>query len=240
MKRKKIWLVVLFIVLVAIMSACGQRETPTLESANPVPAFTLEQLKEHINFNSANFITSDDGDALFRTGLGFPGDGTGGTSFVSTESPDAVWASAPPVTHGNEQFTLFAAAMMPGGNLGILNIPRMGLTVNVYDIPDEIEAMRTGVAHLRETSAWVGNVGIAGHDSGQGDFFRNLNQLEVGDEIRFTTALGTKTYSVVSSMVVHESNWELLQRTADNRITLVTCVQFDGSRRLLVQAVEVS
>lgn len=205
----------------------------------PAPVFTLEQLQASINFDTAEFITAEDGDVFISASPGFVPRVGSGTSFRSFDGPDSVWADAPPISHGSPSFTLFDAVVMPEGNLGILQIPRIDLTVNVYDVPDEVEAMRHGLAHLRETSAWVGNVGLAGHDSGEGDFFRNLNQLSEGDEIFFTTGLGTKTYRVVSSTVVHESDWSLFGMTEDNRLTLLTCVQFDRAQRLVVQAVQV-
>ena len=241
MKIKKILTLLLVVVMAVSIAACSRQEIQEEDDFADIPAFTQEELRAAINFDDAVFITGADEDVVIPSSApDVDVDLSNSTAFRSYETPDAVWNNAPPASHGSPDFTLFEAVQMSGGNLGILQIPRIDLTVNVYDTPDEIEAMRTGVAHLRETSAWVGNVGLAGHDSGQGDFFRRLYQLQNGDEIRFTTGLGEKTYQVVTNVVVHESNWDMLGRTQDNRITLVTCVQHDGSQRRIVQAVQVA
>jgi len=240
LKLKALLVAVTATALALGISGCSNAPNEPVIAAPPAPAFTLEQLQASINFNDANFVTADDGEVVFGSNREAPTPNPYSTAFRSMGGPDGVWNGAPPVSHGSPQFTLFDAVAMEGGNLGILQIPKINLTVNVYDTPDEIEAMRHGVAHLRETSAWVGNVGLAGHDSGEGDFFRNLNQLVIGDEIRFTTAAGEKTYRVESSAVVHESDWSLFGMTSDNRLTLVTCVQTDASMRLVVQALEIT
>ena len=249
---KKIQAVFLVLVLCFTFVACSNagnepiaKDDSLAQARELKPAFTLEELSATIDFNAAEtrgaFITADQGDVTVSTGRA-RGDGEAGinesTSFRSNMGPDSVW-DGQPINYGNDSFTLPDAVMMPDGSLGSLSIPKIGLMVSVYDAEDEIEAMVHGVAHMRETSCWAGNVGLAGHDSGVNTFFADLHKLVAGDEIILTTALGVRTYRVVASEIVDEYDWSYFRRTEDNRITLLTCVQFDGSKRLIVQGIEV-
>ena len=38
--------------------------------------------------------------------------------------------------------------------------------------------------------------------------------------------------------VINETDWSLLESTDDNRLTLITCVKGQSSKRLCVQAIE--
>lgn len=67
-----------------------------------------------------------------------------------------------------------------------------------------------------------------------------IKDLEPGDEITYTTSLGTRTYEVETVVKIRNNDWSYLEATSDNRITLVTCVAGDSSRRWCVQAIEAS
>ena len=68
--------------------------------------------------------------------------------------------------------------------------------------------------------------------------FGKLKKLKPGDEMSYTTKLGTRTYVVDSVSKISDTDWSKLQYTSDNRLTLITCVEDVGSQRLCVQAVE--
>ena len=81
-------------------------------------------------------------------------------------------------------------------------------------------------------------MGICGHNRGVTNHFGKIHTLEKGDEIEYSTKLGTRIYQVVSVMKIEETDFSHLQRTSDNRITLITCVNDQPSKRWCVQAVE--
>ncbi|MFG6351910.1 MAG: sortase, partial [Oscillospiraceae bacterium] len=55
----------------------------------------------------------------------------------------------------------------------------------------------------------------------------------------YTTIYGTSTYAVSMVKIIANNDWSYLQGTADNRITLTTCLENHPESRVMVQAVEV-
>jgi LPXTG-site transpeptidase (sortase) family protein len=123
------------------------------------------------------------------------------------------------------------------GSIGTLNIPSISLKVTAYD-GDTFAAMKKGIGHIASTSCWNGNIGLVGHNRGTSSYFGRLKKLKPGDEMSYTTKLGTRTYVVDSVSKISDTDWSKLQYTSDNRLTLITCVEDVGSQRLCVQAVE--
>ena len=73
---------------------------------------------------------------------------------------------------------------------------------------------------------------------GKGDYFKNLNKVKEGSEIYYQTDFGVRRYIVKTIAIIDETDWSYLQETEDNRITLITCVKGQKSKRLCVQALE--
>jgi len=120
-------------------------------------------------------------------------------------------------------------------SIGTLKIPAIGLTVTAYD-GEVTAAMKKGVGHIDSTSCWLGTIGIVGHN--RSGVFGKLKALQTGDEITYSTLLGTKTYVVNFIGKIAANDWSYLQYTADNRMTLLTCVENQPELRLCVTAVE--
>lgn len=70
------------------------------------------------------------------------------------------------------------------------------------------------------------------------NYFEKIKDLSIGDEIIYTTPYGEKTYEVIKYEVITETDWSNLQKTEDNRITLITCVKNRPKNRLCIQAIE--
>ena len=101
-------------------------------------------------------------------------------------------------------------------------------------------SMAKGLGHYSSTSGWDGNVGICGHNRGAKYNIGSIRNLEIGDTITYSTVYGTRTYAVILVKTISDSDWSYLQATADNRITITTCPADRPSKRVCVQAVEVS
>ena len=123
------------------------------------------------------------------------------------------------------------------GSIGVLRIPTINLRVTAFD-GDTFTAMKKGVGHLPSTSCWNGNIGLVGHNRGTNDYFGDLKKLKIGDEMTYTTNLGTRTYVVKYITKISDTDWSRLQYTSDNRLTLITCVEDVPDKRLCIQAVE--
>ena len=124
-----------------------------------------------------------------------------------------------------------------GGYLGTLKIPTLGLSVKVYQGTDA-DALRKGAGHFASTSIWEGNVAIAGHNRGVNNHFGKIHTLDIGDTIKLTTQLGTRSYEVYSVSKIGVDDTSVLNDSTENIITLVTCVKNQPDYRWCVQARE--
>ena len=122
-----------------------------------------------------------------------------------------------------------------GGHLGTLSIPAIGLTVKVYQGTDNA-TLAKGAGHFTDTSVWDGNVAIAAHNRGVNNHFGKIHTLNMGDKITYTTKLGTRSYEVYSVAKIPVDDLSVLNDSAENIITLVTCVMDQPSYRWCVQA----
>ena len=120
------------------------------------------------------------------------------------------------------------------GSIGTLNI-----NMKVWE-GETNTSMAKGLGHYSSTSGWDGNVGICGHNRGAKYNIGSIRNLEIGDTITYSTVYGTRTYAVILVKTISDSDWSYLQATADNRITITTCPADRPSKRVCVQAVEVS
>lgn len=84
-----------------------------------------------------------------------------------------------------------------------------------------------------------GNVCLASHNRGSyAHYFEKLDTLEIGDEIKYQTKLGTRVYKVYQINKISEDDLSVLDNTKENTITLITCVKSDKALRLCVKGVE--
>jgi LPXTG-site transpeptidase (sortase) family protein len=79
-----------------------------------------------------------------------------------------------------------------------------------------------------------GNAVISGHvvTISEGNVFRNLYKVNLGDEVKVQTAEGRFTYIVDDVKLVPPQNIEVMQQTKDAKLTLITCGgEFDTKTR---------
>lgn len=122
--------------------------------------------------------------------------------------------------------------------IGVLTIPDILIENAPIKESTELSTLATAIGHFTNTSIYNGNVGLASHNGGDGDYFKDLNKLKVGNEIYYQTRFGVKRYLVKTIEIIDEDDWSYLEETEDNRITLITCVKGKSNKRLCVQAVE--
>ena len=124
------------------------------------------------------------------------------------------------------------------GSLGTLEIPAIGLTVDIFEGTDAA-TLKRGAGHFEETSIWDGNAGFAAHNRGANSYFGKIHTLELGDRITLTTKLGTRTYEVTSVSKVSETDRSALAASQSNVITLYTCVRDQRDFRWCVTGQEI-
>ena len=124
-------------------------------------------------------------------------------------------------------------------SIGTLTIPDILLDNAPIKEGTELSTLSTAIGHFTNTSLYAGNVGLASHNGGgNGDYFKNLNKVKKGSEIYYQTNYGTRRYIVKVIKVIEETDWSMLENTNDNRLTLITCVKGQSTKRLCVQAYE--
>ena len=102
-----------------------------------------------------------------------------------------------------------------------------------------MEVLNEYVGHFEDTSKTTGNIGLAGHNRGyKNNYFENLNKLNIGEEIKYKYNDFEKVYIVKNIEIIKSTNWRYLENTAENKITLITCVENKTDERLCVQAIE--
>jgi len=108
--------------------------------------------------------------------------------------------------------------------LAVLEIPKIGLEVPVFDGTDDVTLNR-GVGRISGTArpGQGGNIGIAGHRDG---FFRGLKDVAVGDRIELKTPARNVTYKVEQIQIVKPTDVRVLQDRGVPTLTLVTCYPF--------------
>jgi len=130
----------------------------------------------------------------------------------------------------------------PGVPLAVLHIPAVKLAVPVFDGTSE-QNLNRGAGRIAGTAqvGEPGNVGIAAHRDG---FFRALKDVHVDDVLLLERLDATDAYRIVSTAVVDPSDVSVLEPTATQSVTLVTCFPFyyvgSAPRRFIVRAELVS
>jgi sortase A len=126
----------------------------------------------------------------------------------------------------------------PDGSMGTLYIVKLNKTIKVYE-GESLENMKKGIGHFSGTGAWDGNCAFAGHNRGAAAYFSFVKDIAVGDKITYTTPYGARTYEVYSKVKILETDYSGLGWSAENIISLITCVADEPAYRYLVQAREV-
>lgn len=134
-------------------------------------------------------------------------------------------------------YTSVADMQRSDGSIGTLKIPSLGINVKVWEGETDC-SMSKGVAHYSSTTGWDGNIGLCGHNRGSAYAIGSIKDLKIGDTITYTTDYGTRSYAVSYVGTISSTDWSRLQATADNRITITTCLANQPSKRVVVQAIE--
>lgn len=119
-----------------------------------------------------------------------------------------------------------------------LEIPKIALVANIKEGTTK-EILNEYIGHFSETQKESGNIGLAGHNRGyKVNYFQDLKLLKKGDEIKYRYNGKEKEYVVEKCRIIKDTEWEYLENTEDNRLTLITCVENQPEYRRCIQAIE--
>lgn len=112
-------------------------------------------------------------------------------------------------------------------SIGDIDIPKMGIKLPIY-LGATLENMRLGAVHLTETSIPIGGVNtnavIAAHRGSTTAMFRDIQDLEIGDQIYITNPWGTLTYKVVEIKIIEPNEIDVVKiQEGRDLVTLSTC-----------------
>lgn len=182
--------------------------------------------------NTGEFLTPN----LAPGGMAAVGASINGSSIPIVVPGSAVASYSP---YASAKFTDVTSNLYySAGHLGTLKLPAIGVSVKIFEGTGSSQLAK-GAGHFEESSIWDGNVALAGHNRGVNCHFGQIHTLNIGDKIILTTKLGTRTYAVTSVSKVSETDRSSLAETAENCITLYTCVRDQSAYRWCVRAVEV-
>lgn len=132
------------------------------------------------------------------------------------------------------------------GLIGCIDIPKINVKLPIYH-GDTDKVLEKGVAHLPNTAFPIGGVGnhsvLSAHTGYPTQvFFDNLNELEIGDEIKVSVLDETLNYTVTAKNIVKPENISLLSVDDEkDLLSLITCYPYGiNNHRLIVTAERVS
>lgn len=126
------------------------------------------------------------------------------------------------------------ATPMPRASLSIPTAGVIASVVEIYLDGVSWDVTRLGVnaGHLQGT-AWIGETGnivLAGHSEmadGRAGIFRNIGELRTGDPVVLSLGDTQQQYRVTEVKTVKPDDLSVLYPTTTDRITLITCDDYD-------------
>jgi sortase A len=132
----------------------------------------------------------------------------------------------------------FARRTAAGDPLGRLRIPRIGVSAVVVE-GTATGDLSKGPGHYPATPlpGEPGTVGVAGHRTTYGAWFRHIDRLRPGDSVELTMPYGRFTYRVERTRIVAPTALWVTRRIAYDRIILSACNPlYSAAQRIVVFA----
>lgn len=151
-----------------------------------------------------------------------------------TEPPDQV----PPPAGGSDDPAPAPEpppAPKPTGPAWRLEIPRLNVNaIMVYGTEPSHLAKGPGVFTQGSKPGEPGNISIAAHRNAYGRWFRHLDKMQPGDEIRVWVDETAYTYIVEWIVVIVPTDWSVVAQTDYDAVTLITCHPYGSTTERLV------
>jgi LPXTG-site transpeptidase (sortase) family protein len=154
--------------------------------------------------------------------------------------------SLQPRRHQNPTRQLAPTAPGPNDVIAKLTIPRLAITgAPIFDRGLDSKGSML-IAHGYAVTHYAfsagigsGNAVLYGHDDIEGSIFARLKDLQPGDEIDVAIAGRVQRYRVSTRVIVAPTAVQILDPTADVRLTLFTCwPNWVDTQRVVITAVQ--
>ena len=114
-----------------------------------------------------------------------------------------------------------------------LKIPRIFLEAEIA------EGTTTDIGHFEESAKKEGNICLAAHNRGYPvNYFQNLKLLKKGDKIEYKYQNFKKEYEVTENYIIKDTDWSCMEKTEENEITLITCIENEPEYRRCIKGIE--
>jgi len=119
-----------------------------------------------------------------------------------------------------------------------LKIPRIFLEAEIAE-GTTTEVMNTYIGHFEESAKKEGNICLAAHNRGYPvNYFQNLKLLKKGDKIEYKYQNFKKEYEVTENYIIKDTDWSCMEKTEENEITLITCIENETEYRRCIKGIE--
>ena len=89
------------------------------------------------------------------------------------------------------------------------------------------------------TTTEVMNICLAAHNRGYPvNYFQNLKLLKKGDKIEYKYQNFKKEYEVTENYIIKDTDWSCMEKTEENEITLITCIENEPEYRRCIKGIE--
>lgn len=122
-----------------------------------------------------------------------------------------------------------------GNSIAVLQIPSQGIKGVVKEGTDN-QTLKNYIGMFKGAAmpGQVGNFSVAAHNNIYTEIFRNLNKVNIGDEVKVTTKTSTYTYKITSKQAVSPTSIEVINNSDKREITLITC-NYNASARIVLK-----
>lgn len=122
-----------------------------------------------------------------------------------------------------------------GNSIAVLQIPSQGIKGVVKEGTDN-QTLKNYIGMFKGAAlpGQVGNFSVAAHNNIYTEIFRNLNKVNIGDEVKVTTKTATYTYKITSKQTVSPTSIEVINNSNKKEITLITC-NYNASARIVLK-----
>jgi sortase A len=130
------------------------------------------------------------------------------------------------------------AGARTGQGIGRIEIPAIDLDIVLVEGTDA-DSLRNGPGHYPETSlpGQGRTIGVAGHRTTYLAPFRNIDQLDPGDQILVEMPYAAFTYEVDKSAIVEPNDVQIVREVGSERLVLTACNPlYSAAQRIAVFA----
>jgi len=132
------------------------------------------------------------------------------------------------------------SAPSPGSRIGTLTVERLGRNIGVYE-GESMDSMDRGGERFSFSGFNQGNTSIIGHNRGRHNgFFDFVRGLQQGDILTLYMGGVTRSYAVYHISTITDTDFSPLMDFGGDRLTLVTCLEYQRNMRRIAVALAVS